>query len=95
MGLEAGRKILVLYWLEDADRNRLLQNPPHIGKLKGTFALRSPHRPNPIGAAVVEIEAVSGNAIDVRGLDCVDGTPLVDIKPYFASTDSFPDARRA
>lgn len=81
MGLEAGRRILVLYWLESADRGRLQQNPPHVGELRGTFDLRSPHRPNPIGAAVVTIEAVSGGTVEVRGLDCVDGTPLLDMKP--------------
>jgi tRNA-Thr(GGU) m(6)t(6)A37 methyltransferase TsaA len=81
LGLGVGREILVLYWLEHGDRTRLRQSPPHIGKLTGTFALRSPHRPNPIGAAVVTIDAISGNTIAVRGLDCVNGTPLLDIKP--------------
>jgi tRNA-Thr(GGU) m(6)t(6)A37 methyltransferase TsaA len=81
MGLEPGRSILVLYWLAGADRGRLRQSPPHVGGLKGTFALRSPHRPNPIGAAVVEVVEISGRAVTVRGLDCVDGTPLLDIKP--------------
>jgi len=81
LGLEPGREILILYWLEHADRTRLRQNPAHIGKLTGTFALRSPHRPNPIGAALVKIETFSGNTLTVRGLDCLDGTPLIDIKP--------------
>lgn len=81
LGLEAGREILVLYWLEHARRDRLRQSPAHIGKLTGTFALRSPHRPNPIGATVVRIEDISVNTIVVRGLDCLDGTPLLDIKP--------------
>ncbi|GAL31788.1 uncharacterized conserved protein [Vibrio maritimus] len=48
---------------------------------KGTFALRTPHRPNPIGAAVVPIIALKGNVIIVRGLDCLTGTALLDIKP--------------
>lgn len=85
LGLEAGREILILYWLEHADRARLRQNPAHIGKLTGTFALRSPHRPSPIGAALVKIEAISGNSITVKGLDCLDGTPLIDIKPAMRS----------
>ena len=81
LGLDAGREILVLYWLGNADRTRLRQSPSHIGKLTGAFALRSPHRPNPIGAAVVRIVEVRENAIVVRGLDCIDGTALLDIKP--------------
>jgi tRNA (Thr-GGU) A37 N-methylase len=51
-------------------------------------------RPNPIGLSVVELLAVDGPNLTVRNIDCADGTPLLDIKPYFASTDSFPEARR-
>ena len=50
-------------------------------------------RPNPIALAVVELLAAEAGALHVRGLDCLDGTPLLDIKPYFASTDAKPDAR--
>lgn len=85
LGLEVGREILVLYWLEQADRARLRQSPRHIGKLTGTFALRSPHRPNPIGAAVVKVRGISGNTVVVRGLDCLNGTPLLDIKPTMSA----------
>ena len=49
--------------------------------------------PNPIALACVEILAIEGATVAVRGVDCIDGTPLLDIKPYFASTDSIPDAR--
>ena len=59
---------------------------------RGTFALRSPARPNPIAMSVVKLLGVEGNKLSVVGLDCLDGTPLLDIKPYFASTDSVPDA---
>jgi tRNA (Thr-GGU) A37 N-methylase len=52
----------------------------------GTFALRSPHRPNPIALAEVEIEGIDGNRVAVRGLDCLDGTPLIDIKPVSRAT---------
>ena len=61
---------------------------------RGTFALRSPVRTNPIALAVVELIGIDGTSLTVRKVDCVDGTPLVDIKPYFASIDSVPDARR-
>lgn len=80
-GLEVGARILVLYWLDRADRGRALVAERRSGRVAGTFAARTPHRPNPIGAAVVTIEAVEGAALTVRGLDCVSGTPLLDIKP--------------
>lgn len=80
-GLKPGMKILLLYWLEHADRGKLVQQRHKTGHEKGVFALRSPHRPNPIGAAVLAIESLSGRRIRVRGLDCLDGTPLLDIKP--------------
>ncbi|MGB9547350.1 SAM-dependent methyltransferase [Vibrio harveyi] len=80
VGLGVGQKILVLYWLSGANHQ-----PEMMQGKKGTFALRSPHRPNPIGAAVLPIESIDEGVIKVRGLDCLDSTPLVDIKPaiYF------------
>jgi len=66
--------------------------PHHYGEPRGTFALRSPARPNPIAASVAALRQISANRLSVVGLDCLDGTPLIDIKPYFASTDSVPDA---
>ena len=60
---------------------------------RGTFALRSPVRPNPIAASVVRLLHIDGNVLSVVGLDCLDNTPLLDIKPYFASTDAVPDAK--
>ena len=81
MGLHAGQRILVLYWLERADRTVLQQNSRGTGELAGIFALRTPNRCNPIGAAVVSIESIEDGTITVRGLDCLSGTPLIDIKP--------------
>jgi tRNA-Thr(GGU) m(6)t(6)A37 methyltransferase TsaA len=80
-GLEAGVRVLLLYWLDRANRARPLVGERRSGKVAGVFAARTPHRPNPIGAAVVMVEAVDGPALKVRGLDCVNGTPLLDIKP--------------
>jgi len=80
-GLEAGQDILVLYWLGAADRDVLVQRRRGDGEESGVFALRSPNRPNPIGAGVVRIESIADGRIRVRGLDCLDGTPLLDIKP--------------
>lgn len=80
-GLNPGDRIAVLYWFEGVDRERLRQLRRGEGPMMGTFALRSPHRPNPIALAEVEIEGIDGNLVAVRGLDCLDGTPLIDIKP--------------
>jgi tRNA-Thr(GGU) m(6)t(6)A37 methyltransferase TsaA len=80
-GLKIGQHILILYWLENTDRSVVLQPVGHGEELKGTFALRSPHRPNPIAAAVLPIESIEVGQITVRGLDCLDNTQLVDVKP--------------
>lgn len=81
-GLDAYETIEVLYWLDRSRRDLLVQNPKGDGaRFFGTFALRSPQRPNPIGTALVRLVSVRGNVVTVRGLDCLDGTPLVDIKP--------------
>jgi tRNA (Thr-GGU) A37 N-methylase len=68
--------------------------PAHLNRPRGTFALRSPVRPNPIALAAVELIGIEGSVLTVRNIDCIDGTPLIDIKPYFASIDSIPAARR-
>jgi tRNA (adenine37-N6)-methyltransferase len=78
------RRIQVLYWMHHARRDLVLQTP--VGKeTTGTFALRSPVRPNPIASSVVELVAVDGTTLQVRGLDCLDGTPLLDLKPEHRS----------
>ncbi|MEJ8571890.1 tRNA (N6-threonylcarbamoyladenosine(37)-N6)-methyltransferase TrmO [Microbaculum marinum] len=91
--LETCTHAIVLYWLHDAARNVTTLTPPNDHVSHGVFALRSPVRPNPIGLSVVDIVAVEADGLRVRHIDCLDGTPLLDIKPYFASTDSKPDAR--
>jgi tRNA-Thr(GGU) m(6)t(6)A37 methyltransferase TsaA len=91
-GLETVSHVLVLYWMDKARRDLVLQSPRHYAEHRGTFALRSPVRPNPIAAAVTRLKRIEGNKLFVVGLDCMDGTPLLDLKPYFASTDSAPDA---
>jgi tRNA-Thr(GGU) m(6)t(6)A37 methyltransferase TsaA len=85
--------VLVLYWMHEARRDLVLQVPRHLGRPRGTFALRSPVRPNPVATSVARLVAVDGTRLSVIGLDCLDGTPLVDLKPYFASTDAVPDAK--
>lgn len=90
--VETCSHLVLLYWMDKAPRNLVLQVPGHYGSQHGTFALRSPARPNPIAMSVVKLLGVAGNKLSVVGLDCLDGTPLLDVKPYFASTDSVPEA---
>ncbi len=74
------RRIQVLYWMHRARRDLVLQTP-FAGATTGTFALRSPVRPNPIASSIVALVAIDGTRLEVRGLDCLDGTPLLDLKP--------------
>jgi tRNA-Thr(GGU) m(6)t(6)A37 methyltransferase TsaA len=90
-GVESCSHLIVLYWMDKSRRDLVLQVPRHYGEARGTFALRSPARPNPVAASVVTLLQVSQSRLSVVGVDCLDGTPLIDIKPYFASTDSVPD----
>ena len=91
-GTETCSHLLVLYWMDKARRDLVLQAPRHYGEPRGTFALRSPVRPNPVAASVVRLVGRDGTRLSVIGLDCLDGTPLIDLKPYFASVDAVPDA---
>lgn len=80
-GLQEFQTIEVLYWLDKSRRDLILQSPGSDGHTVGTFALRSPVRPNPIGTSLVKLERIESGNVYVRGLDCLDGTPLIDIKP--------------
>lgn len=80
-GIESCEPIEVLYWLHLSRRDLVLQRPRDDGQVRGTFALRSPVRPNPIGTSIATLERVDGAVLFVRGLDCLDGTPLLDLKP--------------
>jgi len=90
--VETCSHLVVLYWMDRSRRDLVVQVPGHYKAGRGTFALRSPVRPNPIAMSVVQLVKVEGNVLSVIGLDCLDGTPLVDIKPYFVSTDCIPEA---
>ncbi len=85
LGLQEGDAILLLYWFDQSQRNLLVQKRLHSEEVTGTFALRSPHRPNPIALARVEIKRISANTLTVQGLDCLSGTKLLDIKPAIKS----------
>jgi tRNA (adenine37-N6)-methyltransferase len=80
-GLAGLRRVQVLYWMHRARRDLVLQAPSGAAETSGTFALRSPVRPNPIASSIVEIVDIDGTILRVRGLDCLDGTPLLDLKP--------------
>jgi tRNA-Thr(GGU) m(6)t(6)A37 methyltransferase TsaA len=91
-GIESVSHLIVLYWMGRSRRDLVVQVPHHYGVGRGTFALRSPARPNPIAMSVARLLKVEGTRLSVVGLDCLDQTPLLDIKPYFASTDALPEA---
>ena len=77
---------LFVIWVFDRSESFELYGPtPADGKPHGVFATRSPRRPNPIGLTVVEILGRIGGSIQVRGLDMLDGTPILDLKPYMSS----------
>ena len=81
-----GQRIVVLFHFDRSppfEPDLLVQSPRHMGgDSRGVFSICSPRRPNPIGLSVVEVLAVDGGRIQVRGLDMMDGTPILDIKPH-------------
>jgi tRNA-Thr(GGU) m(6)t(6)A37 methyltransferase TsaA len=91
-GVAGCSHLVVLYFMHKARRDLLVQAPRHHAEPRGTFSVRSPVRPNPVAMSVVRLVRLEGTTLSVVGLDCLDGTPLIDIKPYFASVDSVPDA---
>jgi tRNA-Thr(GGU) m(6)t(6)A37 methyltransferase TsaA len=80
-GLAEFERVEVLYWLHLSRRDLVRQSPADDGTARGTFSLRSPVRPNPIGTAIARLVGIKGNTVLVQGLDCLDGTPLLDLKP--------------
>src|ERR1700676_3097700 len=75
------RILQVLLWLHQSRCDLVLQSPKNNKSTRGTFSLRSPVRPNPIGTSIVKLVGIEGNTVLVRGLDCLDETPLIDLKP--------------
>lgn len=80
-GIERFERIEVLYWLHLSRRDLVRQSPANDGSARGTFSLRSPVRPNPIGTSIATLVQRDGAKLMVRGMDCLDGTPLLDLKP--------------
>jgi tRNA (adenine37-N6)-methyltransferase len=91
--LQRWELIWVIFWfhLNSGWRPKVLPPRSTTGR-KGVFATRSPHRPNPLGISVVRLERMDGLILHIRDSDMLDGTPVLDLKPYIAYTDSHPDA---
>lgn len=83
--IEGFSHIFVLWMFHQSEGFELLGTPPIDNKPHGVFATRSPRRPNPIGLTVVELLGRDGRKLRVRGIDMLDGTPILDIKPYLSS----------
>ncbi len=85
-------RLFILYWCDRSRRDVLATTPPHDNREHGVFATRSPERPNPIALCLVDLVALEGNRLTVRGLDALDGSPLLDIKPFHRDIDCPDDA---
>lgn len=85
--IEGFSHIVVIYWFHRSRGYHLSVKTPWDDIPHGLFATRSPHRPCPLGLTVAQLVAREGNVLKVRGLDAIDGTPVLDIKPYISSVD--------
>ena len=85
--IEGFSHIIVIYWFHKFQGYHLLVKTPWDDSLHGLFTTRSPHRPCPLGLTVAELVVREKNILKVKGLDAIDGTPLLDIKPCIPSTD--------
>ncbi len=85
--VEGFSHLIVLYWLHKSKGYSLLVRTPWDTEPHGLFTTRSPHRPNPIGITIVRLIERKGNILRVKGIDAIDGTPLIDIKPYVHAFD--------
>lgn len=85
-------RVWILFWFHRAEGWKSKVQPPRSEAKRGLFATRSPHRPNPIGMTAARLDRVDGLTIHIREHDLVDGTPVLDLKPYIPYADAFPDA---
>jgi tRNA-Thr(GGU) m(6)t(6)A37 methyltransferase TsaA len=89
--LDGFSHLILLYWMDQVRGPELVFTPPFDTQSRGVFATRAPRRPTPIGLSVVAFDGFAApDTLKVRYLDCVDGTPLIDIKPYLKTTDCEP-----
>ncbi|HPH35602.1 MAG TPA: tRNA (N6-threonylcarbamoyladenosine(37)-N6)-methyltransferase TrmO [Methanoregulaceae archaeon] len=89
--IDEEQHLFILCWFDRADRTVIRATPPHNPEEHGVFATRSPDRPNPVALSLVDLVRVKGGILVVRGLDALDGTPVIDIKPYVKEIDGFCD----
>jgi tRNA (adenine37-N6)-methyltransferase len=80
--IEDFEKLYILFYFSESKGYKLTQRRRYDGEISGVFASRSPYRPNGIGLTIVELLKVEGNVLHVKGLDAINGTPILDIKPY-------------
>jgi tRNA-Thr(GGU) m(6)t(6)A37 methyltransferase TsaA len=92
-GLDGYSHLIILYWIHKSDEWKMPKHHHRPPRVK-VFATRMPVRPNPIGLSVVEMLSFSSDKgmVSVKGLDALNGTPILDIKPYIPDFDSFPEA---
>ena len=90
--LEGFDRVWILTYLHLNPKWGALVRPPRGNRRRGVFATRSPHHPNSIGLSAVEVVGVEGHTLHVRGLDLIDGTPVLDVKPYVPYCDAFPES---
>jgi len=91
--LSGFERLWLIFALHRSDGWKNTVKPPRGGPKRGVLATRSPHRPNPIGLSAVELVRIEGRTLHLRGVDLLDGTPVLDIKPYVPYADAFPEAK--
>jgi tRNA-Thr(GGU) m(6)t(6)A37 methyltransferase TsaA len=91
--LDGFSHVTLVYHLHRAREHRLIVTPYMEAEPRGVFATRAPSRPNPIGLSTVRLIAVRGNTLEIEGVDMLDGTPLLDIKPYVPEFDDHAEIR--
>ncbi len=87
-GLEANKYLIILYWQDSAERDKLKVMPHGKTKKRGVFSTRAPVRPNPVGFCLVELVDMNQNKLNVKWLDALDGSSLLDIKPFWKELDT-------
>jgi len=87
-------RLWVLFWFHRNPQWKPKVKPPRSNKKRGVFSTRSPHRPNPIGLSCVELLSIKGRELNIRSHDLLNGTPILDLKPYLPYTDSYPLAKQ-
>ena len=91
--LDGFQRIWLFYWCHRAREAKLVVVPYRDNSPHGVFATRAPARPNPMGISAVRLDAIQGRILHVSEIDVLDGSPLLDIKPYVSQYDSYPEQR--